>query len=634
MDGTLDQVLPDQEAQVQEPVKPMLRRDDKGWLSEIRGIHNKYVTGLNPLYERIKANEEWWRLHNDDEEKKTTEIGADGGFVAKSSWLANVVVSKHADDMDAYPDTNILPREEADQKTAETLSKVIPCVLELTGFRRVWSKWHWRKDRHGAAFLKTYWAPSAHNGLGEIANACVNPLNLAWQPTCTNIQVSPYFFHQEYVDRTVLAAQYPEAADDLTAADRIPEFAAQDESRDLTGVATVVECYYKVAKPTAIPGVSRNVLHLVVYTGDIVLYCSEDDPERRDTGWYEHGLYPYHVDALFPDEDSAFGRGYIDLGKNPQTQIDLLNTAFLKNAMVGALPRWLATNSAKFNIEDLLDLKKPVVKVDGSLDEHVLKQVDHKPLEGNYLNLRDSLIQELRETTSNTEAATGVGSPSTTASGIAALQEASGKVSRSANADSYDVFSDMVRMMIELIRQFYTLPRIFRITGADGGQSFEAFDNTALKPQAMVGADGQSSGLRKPEFDIKVSAQRASPYTRMAQNELALQFYNAGFFDPARAEQAIMTLEMMDFDGKQEIIGKIQKNAAIYNAMLQFAQLAMQFAPPEVQPTVAQMVMQAAGGQAQALGMGGSAPSVTGGESTRITQARQQSQAAAVPAGG
>lgn len=622
--------------QAQEPVRPRLRREDKGWLNQIRDTHNKYVTGLTPLYERIKANEEWWRLHNDDQERSETEIGADGGFVAKSSWLANVIISKHADDMDAYPDANILPREEADQQTAEILSKVVPCVLELTGFRKVWSKQHWRKDRHGAAFLKTYWDPAAHNGLGEIANACVNPLNLAWQPTCTNIQASPYFFHQEYVDKAVLAARYPEAKDALAAAERIPEFAAKDESRDLSNVATVVECYYKVAQPTAVPGVSRNVLHLVVYTGDIVLYCSEDDPARRENGWYEHGLYPFHVDVLFPDEDSVFGRGYIDLGKNPQTQIDLLNTAFVKNAIVGALPRWLTTSGAKFSIEDLLDTKKPVIQVEGSLDEKILRQVDHKPLEGNYLNLRDSLIQELRETTSNTESATGAGSASTTASGIAALQEASGKVSRAANTDSYDVFADIVRMMIELMRQFYTLPRIFRITGADGKQSFEAFDNTKLLPQKMVGAAGDDSGLRRPEFDVKVSAQRSSPYTRMAQNELAMQFYSAGFFDPARAEQAVMCLEMMDFDGKQELIGKIQKNAAIHNAMVQFAQLAMQFAPPEQKDIVAQMVMQAMGGQkpAPAMGPGGPAPSPTGGESGRIAQARAQSQAAAVPAGG
>ncbi len=630
----LDQVLPGQEVQPPAAAAPLTRREDKAWLAKIRGIHNKYTTGLAPLYERIKSNEEWWRLHNDGEERKETEIGKDGGYVAKSSWLANVVISKHADGMDAFPESTILPMEQADVETARTLSKIVPCVLDMAKFRRVWRKVQWRKNRHGAAFYKTVWDRSKHNGLGDISIECVNPLNLAWQPTCSDIQKSPYFFHQEYVDRAVLEARYPQAAGNLASADRIPEFVTHDESRDLTGVATVVECYYKVPTAAAVPGVNRNVLHYVVYTGDIVLYASEDDPACREEGWYHHGLYPYHVDVLFPDEDSSVGRGYIDLGKSPQTQIDLLNTAFLKNGMAGALPRWLVSNGVKINLEDLLDTSKVTIPVDGSVDERVLRQVETKPLDGNYLNLRDSLIDELRETTGNTDSSTGnATSGVTAASAIAALQEASGKVSRDANDGSYDVFSDVIKMVIELIRQFYTLPRMFRITGDDGSEQFVPFDNRGLRAQSVPGAGGTADVLRRPEFDVKVSAQKASPYTRMAQNELALQFYDKGFFDPARAEQAIMCLDMMDFDGRDELIGKIRKNAQIYNAMVQFAQLAMQFAPPEQQPAIGQAVMQVLGGGTATVGMA-QTPFVTGGEPGHMAQARRQAQSAAVPQGG
>ena len=37
-----------------------------------------------------------------------------------------------------------------------------------------------------------------------------------------------------------------------------------------------------------------------------------------------------------------------------------------------------------------------------------------------------------------------------------------------------------------------------------------------------------------------------------------------GFFDPERAEQALLCMEMMDFDGKQQIVQQIKERAAAY----------------------------------------------------------------------
>ena len=64
-----------------------------------------------------------------------------------------------------------------------------------------------------------------------------------------------------------------------------------------------------------------------------------------------------------------------------------------------------------------------------------------------------------------------------------------------------------------------------------------------------------------PVFDIEVSAQRSNPYSKMSQNELALQFYNLGFFDPERADMALCCLEMMDFARKETIMQRISENA-------------------------------------------------------------------------
>ena len=91
---------------------------------------------------------------------------------------------------------------------------------------------------------------------------------------------------------------------------------------------------------------------------------------------------------------------------------------------------------------------------------------------------------------------------------------------------------------------------------------------------------GVDTGFRLPEFDIEVTAEKANPYSRMEQNELALSFYSAGFFAPQMADQALSCLEMMDFDRKQELMDRIQQNGtllqmvqAMQQQMLQMAQI-------------------------------------------------------------
>lgn len=47
----------------------------------------------------------------------------------------------------------------------------------------------------------------------------------------------------------------------------------------------------------------------------------------------------------------------------------------------------------------------------------------------------------------------------------------------------------MISMCIELIRQFYDLPRQFRITGQLGIEQFVSYSNSGVKPavQGMIG---------------------------------------------------------------------------------------------------------------------------------------------------
>ena len=537
-------------------------------IEELTRILQRYKTGKANLERRVVAAENWWKLRNSAEERKESSLG-DGGFRSKSGWLHNVIVSKHADAMDAFPEPVVLPREPDDSGEANALSSILPVVLAQNRFEDVYSDAIWQKLKTGTGVYKVTWDADKLGGLGDVAIHAVDLLNLFWEPGVKDIQESRYLFHTALRDNDLLSERWPQ----LRGALKANSFAATrflyDDAVPTDGKSTVIDCYYKKWEG------GRQVLHYVQYVGDTLLYSSENEGAPL----YEHGRYPFVFDALFPVEGSPCGYGFVDLCKNAQTAIDLMDSAFIRNTMVGAMPRYFKRQDAGVNEEELLDLSRPLVAVDGNLGDDALKIIDFRPLSGNYIEYQRERIRELRETSGNTETSTGnIAQGVTAAAAIAALQEASGKGSRDSAKTSYRAYGEIVELVIELIRQFYTLPRRFRILGKDGAQEFISYSNAALRPRSQGTLAGVELGLRAPQFDIEVKARKASSYTQLSQNELALQFFNLGFFDPSQADQTLLCLEMMDFDGKEALMGRIRRLAGEREKLLAFRELALTLA--------------------------------------------------------
>ena len=606
-------------------------------LQRFMQVLQNYKAGKAQTDNRIVASENWWKLRNTQEEQKETNIGKDGSFTSRSGWLHNVIVSKHADAMESYPEPNILPREQDDKGEAAILSAIIPCILEQNQFEGTYSDAMWQKLKTGTACYKVVWDKSKLNGLGDIAVEQVNLLNVYWEPGVKDIQKSRYFFHTELWDREVLVEMYPQLKDKLNGKGFMSTQFLYDDSVSTEDKHTVIEVYYH----KYVQG--KNTLQYCKFVGDQVLYATENEPEMAVRGLYDHGRYPYEFDALYPIEGTPCGYGFVDICRNPQLVIDELNTCFVENARAGATPRYWSRGDGGVNEKEFLDLSKRIVHAN-NVSEDALRPIEHNNLDGNHLAVLDRTIQELRETSGNTETATGnVSSGVTAASAIAALQEASGKGSRDSTQASYRAYGQIVNLCIELIRQFYDMPRQFRIVGQYGMQQFVSYSNQGLQPVHQGNDFGQDMGYRLPVFDIKVSAQKKNVYTKVSQNELALQFFQMGFFNPQMADMALMCLDMMEFDGKDGIMQKVAQNGTIYQKLLQYMQLALSFAQqlnPMMAEQIAMDIMQTMGGGAPVGG--GSAQmfqsdNIAGigkKEPTMVANARSRSNAASQPDGG
>lgn len=619
---------------------PMVLKIGSEQLLEFTKILEKYKAAKGSTEKRILASENWWKLRNSAEERKDSKAAGEDGFKAVSGWLHNVIVSKHADAMKAYPEPNILPREKGDKGEATMLSAIVPCILEQNNFEATYSDVQWQKLKTGTGCYKVVWDSSKLNGLGDIHVEKVNLLNIYWEPGITDIQRSRYFFHTEMWDKDVLEEMYPHLKGKLNGQGFISTKFLYDDTVKTGNKHTVVEVYYH----KYVGG--KNTLQYCKYVGDQVIFATENETQRAvkpvidpmtgqpaidlmsgmpvmtqepsmaERGLYDHGKYPYFFDALYPIEGSPCGYGFVDLCRNPQTEIDLLKTAMVKNAMVGAVPRYLSRIDGNINESEFLDTTNAIVHVNGNVDEATLRRIEHNPLDGMYINLLDRSINELRETSGNTEAATGSTPGSVTAaSGIAALQEAAGKTSSDSTQASYRVFSDQVEMIIELIRQFYDMPRKFRILGQYGMERYVTYTNHGIQPHHQGNDFGQDMGYRLPVFDVKVSAQKKNVYTKVAQNELALQFFKMGFFNPQIVDQALMCLEMMDFDDKDTIMQKIAQMGTMYQKLIRYMQLSLTLAQ-QVDPMLAEKVAQDV-----IMMNGGSVPMGVGATPSGITQA-------------
>lgn len=565
------------------PEEAPKRRIGQEEIRRANEILHKYKAGKANLEKRVISDENWWKLRH----WKEISGGTDA-MKTTSAWLFNVIMGKHADAVEAYPEPNILPREEGDKAEAKILSSIIPCVMERNGFEQTYSDCAWKKMKSGTAIYGVFWDKNAVGGMGDIAIRPADPLNLFWKPGISYIEESPNLFAVDVVENRTLEEIYPELTGKLRGNSMTISKYIYDDSVDTSDTSLVVDWYYKRRQG------GKTVLHYCKYVGETVLYASEDDPQCRD-GFYTDGEYPYVFDALFPVEGSPCGYGYIDIGKSAQESIDKMNQAIVNNCLLAATPRFFVRQDGAVNEKEFADWTKPFVHVNGNLGDDTIKQIQINPLSGTYVTILNNKIEELKFTSGNQDVNNGgTASGVTAASAIAALQEAAGRSSKASTKSAYRAYARIVNKCIERIRQFYDMPRQFRITGQYGTEQFVSYSNSGLQPQYQGMDFGVDTGYRLPVFDIRVSAQKENPYTKMSQNELALQFYNLGFFNPQLTDQALATLEMMDFNGKDSVQQRIQQNGTMYQQLILYQQMALTLAAkyePQMAEGLAQNIM-------------------------------------------
>ncbi len=543
----------------------------------------RYRQGKANLEGRLLENQKWYTLRHWEYMRNREHGKGPKQVEPTSAWLHNSIANRHASAMDNFPRANILPREESDKGEAKALSAIIPVLYDQCGFEKTYSDVMDDKFESGTGVYGVFWNKTKHNGLGDIDIKCVDLMNLFWEPGITELQASRNLFFVTVEDNDMLEEQYPELKDKLGGpVFQVPKYTF-DETVETSEKSTVVDWYYKKQAANG-----KTVLHYCKFVAGYPdpLFATENDPEYAENGWYEHGEYPFVVDRMYRCKGTIAGFGYVDIAKSAQEYIDRGDQAILQNMLFNARPRHFIREGGGVNEKEFADVTQDFVHVDGNLGADSILPIATNPLNSLYETILANKITELKETTGNRDVNTGGTTHGVTAaSAIAAMQEAGSRLDRDGNKGSYRAYREVTYQVIELWRQFADLPRWFRILGDRGAEEFIQYSNAGLQPQpqgTLVNGVpmemGVEVGYRLPVFDIEVTAEKESPYSRAAQNELALQLYGAGFFAPNNADAALACLDMMDFDRKDDVIRKIEQNQTLLRMLIRTQELAIQLA--------------------------------------------------------
>lgn len=551
----------------------MTEPQQKGAINEERLIKAErllmeYKSGKASIDKRIINSQDWWKMRNwaMTEAARNTQ----GATTVKSAtaWLWNCIVGKHAEAMEAFPEPVVLPRMAEDKPEAKMLTEILPVELQMNGFDDEFSKEQWQKFLEGTGVYHIGWDKNKLGGIGDVSIRNVNLLNLFWEPGVEDIEESANLFYVQVVDTEMLEQQYPQLKGKLKNAYLKPSEYRKDDSVKVDGKSVLVDWYYHTWNGP------KKVLHYCQFVNHEVLYSTENN--GMEDGLYADGEYPFVLDPLYPVHGSPAGYGLIDIGKDAQMDIDTLNQAMVQNAVVTSTPRWFINMEGGLNENEYADWSKPFVHTQGMINENNIRQITTNGIDGSAITMLDRKIEELKFVTGNSDVNNGT-TPGgvTAASAIAALQEYSGRGSKDSSRGTYRACNKVYLKVVERWRQFADIPRWFRILGENGQEEFVQYSNAKLKEQQLMGGLGMEPGYRKPVFDIEVRSQRETAYTKLSQNELAIQMMNLGVFNPQMTDQSLMMLDMMDFRGKDELMQKVEQQGTMLQMLTQVGQIAM-----------------------------------------------------------
>jgi hypothetical protein len=311
----------------------------------------------------------------------------------------------------------------------------------------------------------------------------------------------------------------------------------------------------------------------------------EDGPNQ-----YEDGKFPFArlLDYSMPRE--FWGVGEVENLMDPQRLINKIMSYIMDVMILMGNPIWKIPADSGIDTDSVINSPGLVLEHNPGAEPKRERGVDLNP----YILQTYDRLQDIFRTISGVSEVSQGATPSSGASGVSIelLQDASQTKLRlkSRNVDSF--LTQIGELMVSRTLQYYTSPRVFRITNDESSNKYFRFsvdedeqknkevvitEFTPIKEDDTLETVGFQEGATtrlsaKNLLDVKVESGSSLPLQKAQAEQKAFKFFELGIFDEEDLLNAI------EVDNKEQLLIKIQQRKE------QQAALAEQEAAAGVQP--------------------------------------------------
>ncbi len=507
---------------------------------------------------------------------------------------------------DARQRFEFLPEEPSDTPVAKILDQVAESDWQRGNWSYVLTEILYDGHIIGTGVNEVGFDPDAKYGLGAITFDSRDPFYCFPDPNAFDVNHprSKYFIYAEPIDIDVLKKQYPKAAKylkpdllDMVQADRtelnqlrykspvdnvtVVEGTRPDEI-GLRQQALKVTLWLKddTFEETEKPGTNEAGEPVVTYeqrlkypNGRKICVASgvvlDDGPSP-----FEDGKFPFALYRNYIDPRSFWGISEVEPIEGPQKVLNKIYSFILDVLTLMGNPIWIIDDTADVDTDNLIN--RPGLVVEKAKDSEV-KREEGVQLQPWIMQLLDRVKVYIDDMAGSQDVSRGAKPEGiTAASAITALQEAAQTRVRQKSRNLDALLQCSGQLYKARVFQFYSTPRIIRITNDENAQEFFKFHiETTQSPDGSeqrvahvrpftqnpeTGEYGESMDamqyLIKGDFDVRVSTGSALPFAKDAKFGRIRQMFLDGVVDDEEY------LKNADFPNWEAVLQRVHAKAA------------------------------------------------------------------------
>lgn len=503
---------------------------------------------------------------------------------------------------DSRPKPEFLPQEPGDLELSQILNHIAENDWERNNWFMMLTETIYDAHFYGTGFGSVMYDPKGEDGLGCIEYKSCDPFYSFPDPSATDLNSScEYFVYAEPIDVTKLKEEYPDKADFIKPDLIEPSIGDRTELGDIRYQTTFDQRSTLEGRGNYDLTNKNQVLKITAYVKSNE-FIEEEELSKDENGNetksyvqklkypngrkicvangvllddgpipYDDGRIPYArlVNYILPRE--FWGISEVEQLESPQKIFNKLVSFTLDVLTLMGNPVWIVDSTA--NIDPDTITNRPGLILEPEPNTRV-QRVEGTQLQPYILQLIDRMKSWFDDVSGSSDVSRGQRPEGITAGiAITSLQEAAQTRLRlkSRNIDAF--LQDIGQLYLSRVFQFYTVPRVVRLTGSDGATQFfkmsvENVDEYGKKRVIVRPMDGEERVYEtQGKFDVRVVTGSSLPFSKQEKVTKALNLYDRQIID---AEEV---LKALDYPNYEAVLQRLQEKQAQAAQMAQQAPL-------------------------------------------------------------